>query len=457
MRSLSGMDKEANRKFFLYLTHTALARGRDAEVIVPQSIAADCLNCSVNNVSAMKQLFNPFRRDVLDDIDGEFETATWDWNTKQCRIVKEFNLGKLEEQYQKIVNTNNYWKERNNRVFLKDGTKATRERLAMVRKEMINNVEIPSNPYAAKIQTAIHAVEERTYSNKLPSVIDEALSIVSRIENPRARIPQEKYLRNIIRFAKLLLHPSRELRTDRIFAHGHWVNLTKDARIAMNGDSWVEADLVSSQLAIVSKIWNIPFVHELLSQLLLEDVSIWNYLQQRLGISGYESEIVKPILKECVYSICFGKSRENLSKKIGADLILCNASFGVTRLFSEQLFVELFKARARVIREIEKTGIIYDAFGVAWYVVKSPDKKVTHESIRSLLARAAQSWELLIISEAFNVLDPRGSNKIVVFAHDGFTMTKEKGFKKDYQEISRRVDARLREFKIPSKLKWDFE
>jgi hypothetical protein len=73
------------------------------------------------------------------------------------------------------------------------------------------------------------------------------------------------------------------------------------------------------------------------------------------------------------------------------------------------------------------------------------------------MARVAQSWELLIISEAFNVLDPRGSNKIVVFAHDGFTMTKEKGFKKDYQEISKRVDARLKEFKIPSRLKWDFE
>jgi hypothetical protein len=352
MRSLSGMDKEANRKFFLYLTHTALARGREAEVIIPQSIAADCLNCSINNVSAMKKLYNPFRRDVLNDIEGAFETTTWDWNTKQCRIVEEFNLGKREEEYQKIVNINNYWNEINNRVFLKDGTKATRERLAMVRKEMISSVEISSNPYAAKIQRAIHSIDDRTYSNKLPSVIEDALSIVSRIENPRARIPQEKYLRNIIRFAKLLLHPSRELRTDRIFSHGHWVNLTKDARIAMNGDSWVEADLVSSQLAIVSKIWNIPFVHELLSQLLLDDVSVWKYLQKQLSISVLEMEIVKPILKECVYSICFGKSRENLSKKIATDLSGCSASFGVTNLFSEQLFRELFKARSRVIREI---------------------------------------------------------------------------------------------------------
>ena len=81
MRSLSGMSKEANRKFFLYLTHTALARGRDAEIIVPQSTAADCLNCSINNVSAMKEMYNPFRREVLDGIDGVFETATWDWNS----------------------------------------------------------------------------------------------------------------------------------------------------------------------------------------------------------------------------------------------------------------------------------------------------------------------------------------------------------------------------------------
>lgn len=449
------MSKEANRKFFLYLTHTALARGRDAEIIVPQSTAADCLNCSINNVSAMKEMYNPFRREVLDGIDGVFETATWDWNSKQCRVVQEFNLGKREDEYQKIVNANNYWSKRNDRVFLKDGTKATRERLAMVREEMLNSVEMSSNPYAVKIQSAIHAIEDRTYSNKLPYVIEEALSIVSRIEDPRARIPQEKYLRNIIRFPKGLLYPSKELRTDRIFYHGHWVNLTKDVRIAMNGDTWVEADLVSSQLAIVSKIWNISFVHELLSQLLLEDVSIWKYLQRQLGISGHELEIVKPILKECVYSICFGKSFENLSKKIGSDLVGCNASFNVDRLFSEQLFIELFTARERNIKEIEKAGEVCDAFGVMWPVVKSPKKAETRESIRSLMARVAQSWELLIISEAFNVLGPRSNNRIVVFAHDGFTMTKENGFKKDYQEISRCVDAKLKELKIPSRLKWE--
>jgi hypothetical protein len=291
----------------------------------------------------------------------------------------------------------------------------------------------------------------------MPYVIEEALSIVSRIEDPRARIPQEKYLRNIIRFPKMLLYPSRELRTDRIFTHGHWVNLTKDVRRAMNGNNWVEADLLSSQLAIVSKIWNIPLVHDLLSQLLLEDVSIWRFLQNQLGIPGPEIEIVKPILKECVYSICFGKSFENLHKKITADLAGCNASFNADRLFSEQLFVELFRARERKIWEIQKSGVVRDAFGVPWPVVESPKKGVVNESIRSLMAREAQSWELLIISEAFDVLDPGSSNKIVVFAHDGFTMTKEKGFKKDSKAISRCVDAKLEGFKIPSKLKWELE
>jgi hypothetical protein len=455
MLSLSGMDKEANRKFFLYLTHTALARGRDAEIIVPQSTAADCLNRSINNISAMKEMYNPFRREVLDGIDGVFETATWDWNSKQCRVVQEFNLGKREDEYQKIVTANNYWSKRNDRVFLKDGTKATRERLAIVREEILNSVEISSNPYAAKIQSAIHAVEDRTYSNKLPHVIEEALSIVSRIKDPRARIPQEKYLRNIIRFPKGLLYPSRELRTDRIFYHGHWVNLTKDVRIAMNGDSWVEADLVSSQLAIAAKIWKIPFVYELLSDLLLSNISIWKYLQRQLGISESELETVKPIIKECVYSICFGKSFENLLKEIGDELVKCNATFNAKRLFCEQLFAELFIARNRLIKEIERTGEVRDAFGIPWPVVKSPKKAETHESIRSLMARVAQSWELLIISEAFNILGPRSNNKIVVFAHDGFTMTKENGFKKDCQEISRSVDAKLKELKIPSRLKWE--
>jgi len=320
---------------------------------------------------------------------------------------------------------------------------------------MVNSVEISKNAYAAHIQSCIHSVDRRIYSNKIVSVIEEAISIVNKIENPRARIPQQKYLRNIIRFAKLLLYPSRELRTDRVFAHGHWVNLTKDARTALNGNNWVEADLVSSQLAIVSKIWNIPYVHELLSQLLLDDISIWKYLQRQLGISDRELLIVKPILKECVYSICFGKSRKKLADDLGKELLSCNASFDMDSLFSMQIFVELFSARSKKFAEIKDKGGQVDAFEVWRPIECSADSGLVKESIRSVMARVAQSWELLIISEAFNVLNSSSKNRIVVFAHDGFTMTKENGFYREHKEITSRVNSKLNDFGIPSALKWE--
>jgi hypothetical protein len=453
MMSLSGMSKEANRKFFLYITHSSLSRDKESEIILPQSIAADCLNRSINNIQAMKEMYNRFRREVLDDINGVFEHTTWDWNTGSCRILEEFHLGDRESEYQKIAAPANYWEEKDNLVFLKDGKRATREKLAHIRHDLVSSVPVPANPIAAKIQGVIHANEVKVYSNKLPYVIENVISVVGKIENPKARSLQEKILRNIMKYPKLLLYPSKELKTDRIFAHGHCVNLPKDARIALNGSNWVEADLVSSQLAIISKIWDIPFVRELLVNLLNEQKSVWKYLQGELSISDTELHLVKPLLKEIIYSICFGKSKNNLINDIEKNPDFAFASFSVEKLFSKQLFIELFAARERKIQSIIKSGGDFDAFGVWREIDRSKGK--TNESVRSLMARVAQSWELKIMGEAFDVLDSSSKNKIVVFAHDGFTMTTESGFSKEKKAITRAVNTRLKELDIPSELKWD--
>jgi hypothetical protein len=453
MMSLSGMTEEANRKFFLYLTHSSLSRDREPEIILPQSIAADCLNRSINNIQAMKEMYNPFRRDVLNNINGVLEHKTWDWNTGSCRILEEFHLGNRESEYQRIVAPANYWEERGSLVFLRDGKKATREKLAQIRHDLVSSVPVSPNPIAAKIQGVIHANELKVYANKLPYVIDNVISVLGKIQNPKARALQEKILRNIMTHPKLLLYPSKELKTDRIFAHGHCVNLPKDARIALNGTNWVEADLVSSQLAIISKIWDVPFVRELLVDLLNEQRSVWKYLQGELGISDTELHQIKPLLKEIIYSVCFGKSKNNLIDDIEKNPDFSFASFSVEKLFSKQLFVELFAARERKIQSIIKRGGDVDAFGVWREIDRSKGK--TNESVRSLMARVAQSWELKIMGEAFNVLDSSSKNKIVVFAHDGFTMTTETGFSKEKKRITEAVNKRLKELDIPSELKWD--
>ena len=53
------------------------------------------------------------------------------------------------------------------------------------------------------------------------------------------------------------------------------------------------------------------------------------------------------------------------------------------------------------------------------------------------------------------MLDSSSKNKIVVFAHDGFTMTTETGFSKEKKRITEAVNTRLKDLDIPSELKWD--
>jgi hypothetical protein len=188
-----------------------------------------------------------------------------------------------------------------------------------------------------------------------------------------------------------------------------------------------ECDLRSSQFAILAAKLDAP----LSKALIAEGKNLWCELYAHThGIDAAPPKEVKDAFKECIYSICFGKSVEDtrLFRETKPGLRTFLAERGLAMLLDHPIVRELFELRARWFAEINREGGARDVWGT-WHAIKLRKDCRSGESprlARHVAATVIQSTEMEIIAPIFDVAARYGTGyqfKIVLFQHDGATIS----------------------------------
>jgi len=213
--------------------------------------------------------------------------------------------------------------------------------------------------------------------------------------------------------------------------HPSLASIPKKMRRALQPD-WIELDLAHAHLAIAATEWNVDALTEALTESLEEEkASIWKRLHQYTGCSKYgiDLEEAKGGFKKAVYALLYGAAPKNVYKAIIEEYNKIKSPDDpdlpkeVLNRFGDHDFIqELYSAREARIKEMRHSDVVEDVFGRR--LQYDPDE---HAEIRSVLAKLAQSIELLLLEPVVQwaVKEKRSKKKprfkILLWQHDGFS------------------------------------
>ena len=216
--------------------------------------------------------------------------------------------------------------------------------------------------------------------------------------------------------------------TVRIFAlNDSIVRLQRDVREVMT-QGWITADLKSAQLAIVSRVWNLPDVAAFLES----GQSCWRVLCAWIEVEFTETN--KGLLKDSLYALIFGAGRDKM-------MTLMEEGFGpgaYQRFKKQPLIGSLLRGRAIQLRLIRKAGHGIDAYGTLLdlHYIAVKGKPFSYDSSRKILALIAQSYELKllepVIALAIEQTNLQHGFSLVTWLHDGFCFVPNKARDKEH-------------------------
>lgn len=237
--------------------------------------------------------------------------------------------------------------------------------------------------------------------------IEEAIKGVP----PTVQDIQYRILANVHHNPNVYYFPSSHERTCRLSPRGDTLLGLKRAVRKAASKGWWDCDLRSSQFAILASVLKAPISQEFVSS----GKSLWRELYGFVsGIQDAEPPPdIKPLLKEAIYSLCYGKSKANLTEFL--------AQHGLEKLLSHPILVELFTLRRKWFQDIVRAGGAKDVWG-EWHAV---DEKRGRWA-GSVAATIIQALEMEIIAPIFDVAATHGKGdrfQVVLFQHDGVTIS----------------------------------
>lgn len=199
---------------------------------------------------------------------------------------------------------------------------------------------------------------------------------------------------------------------------------------------WYEVDLKSAQLAIISRLWNIPTLKAFLES----GQSFWTHCLTLLELEVNETN--KKWLKELSYALAFGAGELGF-KGICAEHSM---DFSYYKAFREiNLVADIFKARKRRMKFFKDNNYVHtDCYGYITQVHPT-------EAYR-LLAREAQALEFLLMTPLFQYCISRSPNEICVtlFQHDGVSLYIRTDPEKHFKNIDKALAVVTKKYDIPT-------
>ncbi len=238
---------------------------------------------------------------------------------------------------------------------------------------------------------------------------------------------------------------------------------------------WVELDLAHAQLACNAAAWGVQDVLDTLGQ---SGYEVWPDLMGHLGAaSGLKDsdpplyKALKDVLKPTVHGVSFGMRKwkvkrfgleaEDIDEPQAADTLAaaCGKSIAEAgRLLTDHPIVgAMLEAREEQREIVYAEGGREDVFGT-WRPLESKG------DWKKVLARCAQAHEMMLLEPVVDdavaeQAKARPRYRIVLWQHDGFTVSPKGGQEAERIAVTRRlcrlVECRAAEMGVPTQLKVD--
>ena len=393
-----------NKAYWKMTGHLMFTGGLEAgQILIPAELIARIEGNNIHGKYCAWDFIQAYQRDVV-----RLDVSVY--TTSQCRSVTHVYW----PEYVEMLLKGERRKDDDELVLFWSGAKWRREHAvksrAEVQEEALEIMRNMGNHPACDLLALLN----RAASNKFAAIKKHLEA--ARLLVPSLGLVEDEVERqyNILKAIKKQAQPfyTPAERSVRIFAFNDCVaRLQRDVRHVVTQD-WIHCDLKSAQLAIVAKTWNVPGVAEFLRS----GGSIWATLCDWMSWSMD----AKPVLKDALYAFIFGSGRDKMIELLGSRK-------AYMRFGAHPLMRQLFLARALQLRQIRKDKGATDAFGKKLHIeyVTVPNKKYTYDTSRKIMALAAQSYELLLLTPVIQAaVDCQDSTRgfcLLLWLHDGFS------------------------------------
>lgn len=398
-RILSGLDENpVYWKLFGYLAFGTNHNEDFNKLELSYSVLADIAGKpSKSRHFKAKEFLDSFNKDV-----HPFDYTPWSYRRKRPRLLK--NIIWPQELITLIEKETVNYPTTSEKVLLHNGKAFTPNQKRKFREEERKKAKYYKKANLPKEEKALleymnnhpKNLFDKTLTN-LPGTFNRALDLEKDVHR------ECNLLKNILIQSQPFYKPTAN--STRIFPTGGNILCLKRELRKQLTSGWIEMDLKSAQLAICTKLMNIPLTYAFLK----EGNSIWKYLMGKIAIQDNPQN--KDILKKTMYSLIFGATRKTLKNN------LRGLGQNKYQLFMQNpIIYELLKARNRKFAKIRKNKGETDCFG-RWLSCNNNDEK------RSVLAQLAQAYELKLLYPAvdYAIQNPRRF-RIVLWQHDGFSL-----------------------------------
>ena len=401
-------------------------------------------NQSYNHNFNALAFLQAFKNDVMNDFNWtESDHIKHKARTALITFTPEVQAA-LEVEIYLILN--DYNKE--DKVHIITGISYNKKEVKKQQQSFLNDINSLNNTQATVEQKPLlnylnNKVSELQLKNIIEPNLFECAVAMNGIEDTTKRQIQLSHLCAISEYFKALYQPSSEGRTVRIFpANDSVLCINKEyKKILLKGCT--EVDLASSQLAIVSETWNIPFIKDYLNS----GNKIWLDLCATLEIDYDASN--KKVLKEALYSLVFGMTPCNLVK-------LITEAFGdeaALKWVLHPVISTLLKCRQIRMNDILSAGKLITFYGKE-VLITGKTKADRNDCLRSALAQEAQAIEYYLLQPVYELAETTQDFYIILWQHDGCTLkfTNKSKQQRWMDRICQAVKNRANSLSIPTQL-----
>ena len=406
---------------------------------VPQFVLAYCED-KITHLASKNYKGHLFLQDFKRDVQ-DIDWSDWSYAEGKCRVTKFPIHNNIE-----LLLTLDIHKDYNNeggRFYLVSGLKFTkrnrRDDLKTEKQKLLSElIEIRQcrkiKQLASKIWTHMATNGRDKYLIKMINtnidLVEEAIKNRSDLEPTKQKAYLE--LTDIIKEGTMpILHGVQN--SCRLYESGASITGLPRQYRKMLCKGWTEFDIKSSQLAIVSSMWNISSIHDFLSQ----KNSVWDLFFNEFTVDKDDYTDTKRFFKESLYSIVFGKQEQAIAKlydqKFGAGAGIKFSNIWLVR--------DLFDAREKEINRLANkpggrhhspavslmpTGNEFFFTGMSKKQAKLYDGIMPYgqrKRITCAMAQEVQMIEMALLNPIIDLAERNSKNyKITLWQHDGFSV-----------------------------------
>jgi len=341
--------------------------------------------------------------------------------------------------------------KRAKRCFIDNGRLVSKNNLKILKEEDLKL----SHLYLSLSNTPPIILKFMTYLNRLPSnrfskVIDrlplacEALfdtdSNGNPIVNPNCYMDQLNILQQVREQAQPIYLPSLTGNTVRFFEVNRGLQSVHSYLRDILTEHWIELDLQNAHLAIVAKLWEIPYLQEILST----GKSIWEIIMPTLGMNPLDKES-KSNLKTLLYSAVYGMSQNQI-------VLHAERTLGEKKevFLSHPIITEILKAKSRVLKTLASKEEHITSLGVKHNPYSFMKNGIYNSNHLSIISEEISEYEALLLEPIFDLAIETKQFVITLYQYDGVSIEPRDNRRRDsiLKKIKKAVDERAKELDI---------